>query len=134
MIASCASSCCGWTIDMTGKTIPPDKPGRLALLKPSLLSSPRMQPPPAHPFPYYARMGFNDFKSFYDGLVWDVSLNGTAPNQHLEYVGLQHIYRLEIPIVKKGTTQVIYNYYPATGAPVMHFKEDNASFEMFGVA
>jgi hypothetical protein len=119
---------------MTGQTIPPDKAGRIALLKPSMLTSTLMKFPPAHPFPYYVRYGFPDFETFYSGFDWgDPTVVLENSKQLLKYVGTTFIYRLEIPVVKMGTNQVIFNYYRNSGAAAIHFREDNATYEMFGV-
>jgi hypothetical protein len=123
-----------WKIDMTSQTIPPDKAGRIALLKPSMLTSTLMKFPPAHPFPYYVRYGFPDFETFYSGFDWgDPTVVVENSKQLLKYVGTTFIYRLEIPVVKMGTNQVIFNYYRNSGAAAIHFREDNATYEMFGV-
>ena len=120
-----------WPINMTGLTVPPDKPAQIALLKSLLLKDPKWQDPPAHPFPHYVRYGFDSFVKFFAAFDWDVTFD--KPTQTLNYLGTRFIYRLEIPVVKKGTTDLIYNYYPQSGTPVMNFLEDNAKFEMFGV-
>jgi hypothetical protein len=123
-----------WKIDMTGKMVPSDKAGQLALLQPSMQTDPKMKFPAAHPFPYYVRYGFPDFASFFAAFDWDPTLDIDGSTQTLRFVGTEYIYRLEIPVVKAGTTTLIYNYYPNSGAPTMNFKEDNATYEMFGVA
>jgi hypothetical protein len=123
-----------WKKDMTGLMVPPDKAGQLALLKPSMLTDPKMKFPPAHPFPYYIRYGFPDFDSFFAAFDWDPTLDVDGSNQTLRFVGTEYIYRLEIPVVKKGTTTLIYNYYPNSGTPTMNFKEDNGTYKMFGTA
>ena len=126
--AKCTSRLETWglTVHLAGQTIPPDKPGRMALLRPALLSEPRLKP--GHLFPIYKRLGFADFDSFFDGLTWDVSLQGTD----LIFTGQHFVYTVEIPIVKKGTNKLIYNYYPSSGKPKMNFQEDNAGFVLFG--
>jgi hypothetical protein len=122
-----------WPIDMTGRTVPPDKAGRIALLKSLLQPDPKWKFPPAHPFPYYVRYGFDDFDTFFAAFAWDVTLEVDGSKQTLKYTGTRFIYRVEVPVVKKGTTDLIYNYYPKSGKPVVNFREDNAKFEMFGI-
>jgi hypothetical protein len=123
-----------WNMDMTGQTIPPDDAGRLALLKPSMLTSPLMKFPPAHPFPYYVRYGFPDFDSFFSGFDWGKpSVVTKDSKQFLKFVGTVYIYRLEVPVVQK-TDLLIFNYYPKSGASKMQFHEDNSTFKMFGAA
>jgi hypothetical protein len=120
---------------MTGKTVPKDDAARLALLQPSMQTDARMKFPPQHPFPYYTRYGFPDFASFYAGFDWgSPTLDVDGSKQTLTFVGTEYIYRLEIPVVKTGTSKVIYNYYPNSGAPTMNFQEDNAAYQMFGTA
>jgi hypothetical protein len=121
-----------WKIDMTGKMVPSDKAGQLALLQPSMQTDPKMKFPPAHPFPYYVRYGFPDFASFFAGFDWTPTLVIDGSKQTLTFVGTEYIYRLEIPVVKTGTSTLIYNYYPNSGGPTMNFREDNATYEMFG--
>jgi len=120
-----------WPINMTGLTVPPDKPARIALLKSLLLKDTKWKDPPAHPFPYYVRYGFDGFDKFFAAFDWDVTLDTST--QILNYVGTRFIHRVEVPVVKKGTSELIYNYYPKSGTPVMNFREDNAKFEMFGI-
>jgi hypothetical protein len=126
--ATCSSRVEPFTypVPTAGRAIPPDKPGQIATMKPLLEASPTMQA--THPFPIYVRMGFKDFASFFDGMSWDVTLQG--PN--LEFIGSHFVYTLEIPITKKGTKNLIFNYYPKSGSPTINFAEDNAAFLMFG--
>lgn len=108
--------------------IPPDLPGRIALLQTEMSSDPLFQS--THDYPVYQRMHFSDFNSFFAGFSWAVTLTGNV----LNFVGTHYVYTLLIPVLKPGTTnELIYNYYPVTGAPVMNFAEDNASFKLFGV-
>lgn len=122
-----------WYIDMSNKTIPSDDAGRMALLKPDMLSNPLMEFPKVRPYPYYLRFGFDNFESFFNAFHWSVSQVTKDSKPVLEYMGLICIYRLSIPIVKKGTNDVIFNYYPNSGMPIMNFREDNATYDLFGI-
>ena len=100
-----------------------------------MLESPNMKDPPEpeQPYPYYVRYGFDHFEAFYNAFTWSVSQVTKDSKPFLEYTGLIYIYRLSIPIVKKGTDQVIFNYYPNSGTPIMNFREDNATYDLFGI-
>jgi hypothetical protein len=118
-----------YVLTVTGGPIPPDLPGRVALLQTELASDPKFQS--THAYPIYQRMHFADFNDFFNGFSWRATLQGNT----LNFVGTHYVYTLLIPILKPGTAdELIYNYYPVTGAPVMNFEEDNASFVLFGVA
>ena len=116
-----------WTITNAG-TIPPANADRLTMLKDSMSGAPSMQQ--SHPFPLYARLHFDDFDSFWDGLSWTATVSGSD----LVGVGSHYVYTAAIPILKPGTTtsELVFNVYPASGSPIMNFKEDNAAYDMFG--
>jgi hypothetical protein len=121
-----------WSIDMTGRQVPPDKPGQISLLKSLLLQDRKWKYPPAHEFPYYVRYGFEKFDDFFNGTAWDSNLVVNGSKQTLNYVGTQYIYRVEAPVVKTDTNDLIYNYYPTSGTAIMHFHEVDSVFDMFG--
>ena len=123
-----------WPMDMTGKVVPSDDPARMALLKPDMQRDDRMKFPKVHPYPYYVRYGFDNFEDFYKGFAWSVTLVSENAKQTLMYVGRIYIYRLQIPVVKTGTRDLIFNYYPTSGTPTINFREDNAKYELFGVS
>jgi hypothetical protein len=116
-----------WTMSNV-PTIPPAAADQLTMLKASMSAAPTMQD--THPYPLYARMHFTDFDSFWDGLTWKPSVNGSD----LIGTGTHFVYTLAIPILKPETTtsELLFNFYPVTGTPVMNFKEDNATYDMFG--
>jgi hypothetical protein len=127
--AECRSRAEKYTYDLTVSSgpIPADLPGRVALLQTEMASDPMFQA--SHDYPVYQRMHFTDFNDFFAGFDWACTLNGKT----LNFVGTHYVYTLVIPILKPGTTdELIYNYYPKTGTPVMNFLEDNAAFDLFG--
>ncbi len=128
--AECRSRAERYTYALTVSSgpIPADLPGRVALLQTEMSSDPVFQS--SHDYPVYQRMHFSDFNAFFTGFSWKASLTGKT----LNFVGTHYVYTLVIPILKPATTdELIYNYYPVTGAPVINFLEDNASFKLFGV-
>jgi hypothetical protein len=128
--AQCRSRAEKFTYTVSGlSSIPTSDADRLALIKSGMDSDPMMQD--THPYPLYQRLHFPDFDSLWTGLDWKTSVNGTD----LIAVGTHYVYTLVIPILKPGSTtnELVYNFYPATGTPVMNFLEDNATYNMFGV-
>ena len=121
-----------YTYDLnTGSPPPKGKAAQIAAMRTSLSAEPDMQAPPTHPWPIYQRLHYDTFDDFFDGQNWTVTINGN--DQH--WVGTHFVYTLLIPVVKPGTTdELIYNFYPSSGAPTMNFLEDNAAFPLFGVA
>jgi hypothetical protein len=83
-----------------------------------------------HPYPIYKRHRFDTFQEFFDGMRWK-----RGPKT---WIGSQHFYTLVIPVVKPikeqtvGPNELIFNFYPKTGAPTMNFLEDNAHYQLFG--
>jgi hypothetical protein len=80
-------------------------------------------------YPVYKRYHFQSLQDFVNGWDWTVSQAGT--NQ-LQYVGTRYRYELWIPVTEPGTDRLIYNYYPASGAPIMHFTVNDHP-KLFGV-
>jgi hypothetical protein len=122
-----------YTLGVPG-AIPSSGADRLDLVKTALSSEPFMQgpnDPVPHPYPQYQRLHFADFDDFWNGLTWRVTVN----RSDLVLVGTHYVYTLVIPILKPGTTtrELLFNFYPANGASVMNFEEDNATYDMFGV-
>ena len=58
---------------------------------------------------------------------------GTTKRYSLQYVGSRYRYRLEVPITKPGTNDLIYNFYPDSGTPIVNFSETNDPFKLFGL-
>jgi hypothetical protein len=117
-----------FTLTVNG-TIPTAVPDQLALIKDAIAADATMQA--SHPYPLYKRLHFADFDSFWNGLNWKPSVNGAD----LIGTGTHYVYTITVPILKPGTTnELLFNFYPASGTPVMNFKEDNATYVMFGVA
>src|SRR5262245_48461513 len=83
---------------------------------------------PTHPYPLYHRFHYGSFDEFFDGQTWVLT-------RSKQWVGTHFVYTLLIPVTKPAkppatTDELIFNFYPPTGAPTMNFLEDNA--EMFG--
>jgi len=110
--------------------MPNDDAGKMAFLKEAILSDGRNVA--GHPFPLYVRYGYPDVAAFMKGMTWLVLTDNTDPTL-LKFMGSHYVYTLHIPVVKKGTDKLIYNYYPASGTATINFAEDNTTFVMFGV-
>ncbi len=127
--AQCRSRREEYTYALTGVTPPSGGAAQLTFLQTQMSSDPVFQS--THPYPMYQRMHFANFNDFFNGLSWKITVNGTDLNA----VGSHYVYTVLIPILKPATTDdLLFNFYPASGSPVMNFKEDNAAFTMFGVA
>ena len=88
-----------------------------------------------HDYPVYKRYGFNSLQDFTNGFKWTVKDNpGTTKKYSLTFSGSRYRYRLEVPITKPGTNELIYNYYPDSGSPTINFDETNDPFHLFGTA
>jgi hypothetical protein len=127
--AQCRSRREQYTYALTGTTPPSGAAARLTFLQTEMSSDPVFQP--SHPYPMYQRLHFANFNDFFNGLSWSITVNGT----NLNAVGTHFVYTVLVPILKPGTTdELVFNYYPVSGSPVMNFLEDNAAFTLFGVA
>ena len=116
-------------LSMGTQTIPPDIPGKMALLKPRLQADPREN----SGFPLHARFGFSTLDEWIAGFDWTPVADEADPNnKKIIFLGQFYVYGVKLPIMKSGTNQLIYNYYPTHGTPVMNFLEDNAKFVLFG--
>ncbi len=116
---------------MGTQTIPPDKPGRMAFLKPLLQSDPRE----TSGLPLHARFGFSSLDDWIAGFDWAPIADETDANDRkIIFIGGHFVYGVRLPIMATGTNHLIYNYYPTHGTPRMNFLEDNAKFVMFGSA
>jgi hypothetical protein len=88
-----------------------------------------------HPYPIFTRMRFARFDDFFDGMDW--------VRQGNDWIGTHFVYTLVIPVMKivmppppppappptpVEPNELIFNFYPPTGAPTMHFLEDNPTF------
>lgn len=114
---------------MGTQTIPSDIPGRMAFLKPLLQGDPREK----SAFPLHARFGFSSLDEWIAGFDWTPIVDDADPsNVKLIFIGNHFVYGVRLPVMKSGTKQLIYNYYPTHGTPRMNFLEDNAKFVMFG--
>ena len=100
------------------------------------LLAPRPEYQATHPYPVYQRYQHKNLRDFADGWNWAVKDSpGTKLKYSLQYIGTRYRYRLEIPITKPGTTnELIFNYYPDSGTPVVNFTETNDPFHLFGSA
>jgi hypothetical protein len=127
--AECRSKRETYTYDLNVGTPPPaDKAARLAAMRASLSAEAEQQS--THPYPIYKRLHYDTFDDFFDGQNWTVTINGN--DQH--WAGTHFVYTLVIMVGKPGTPkELIFNFYPSTGAPTMNFLEDNATYSLFGV-
>lgn len=84
-------------------------------------------------YPVYKHYGYTSLEDFTKGFNWKANYQpGTTKKYSLQYVGARYRYRLEVPITKPGTNQLIYNFYPDSGTPMVNFSETNDPFNMFG--
>jgi hypothetical protein len=87
---------------------------------------------PTHPFPIYKRHHYATFDDFFDGCTWEFSKKQNT------WIGRHFVYTLLVPVVKPPkppkteSDELIFNFYPDKGNPIMNFLEDNASFPLFG--
>jgi hypothetical protein len=87
----------------------------------------------AHPYPVFKRYGHKTLADFVNGFNWTVTpQNGKIKTYSLQYVGTRYRYRLEVPITKPGTSELIYNFYPDSGSPTVNFSETSDPFNFFG--
>ena len=111
----------------TGSTIPKDNAAAAAAL---LVSLPSDQTFGDHyAYPVYKRYHFQKLEDFVKGWNWSVSHASTT---ELRFIGTRYRYELWIPVTEPGTDHLIYNYYPETGSPIIHFTVGNQP-KLFGV-
>jgi hypothetical protein len=123
-----------WTFPITFSNVAsmPPKAQWPGLLKPAMQGATRYTS--AHPYPIYVRKHFPDFDSFFAGFTWTPQPDTTSTPPKIVYTGVHYVYTLLIPVTVAGTDdQLIYNFYPTSGPPLMHFKEDNAAYPMFAI-
>jgi hypothetical protein len=91
----------------------PQDPGsntaRRAALQNSLTNNVMFQA--AHPFPVYARFGYQDLNGFVNGWSWNFDFR----NHTLSCHGTRHDYRLIVPVLDRQTNNLLFNFYPAVG-------------------
>jgi hypothetical protein len=87
----------------------------------------------SHPYPVFKRYGHNTLADFTNGFKWTMTYSpGKTKQNSLQYIGSRYRYRLEVPITKPGTTELIFNFYPDSGTPTVNFSELNDPFNFFG--
>jgi hypothetical protein len=87
----------------------------------------------SHPYPVFKRYGHKKLTDFTNGFKWKMTDSpGKTKQYSLQYVGSRYRYRLEVPITKPGTNELIYNFYPDSGASTINFSETNDPFNFFG--
>jgi hypothetical protein len=93
----------------------------------------RLEYQDTHPYPVFKRYGHKNLTDFTNGFKWTVTDSpGKTKTYSLQYVGTRYRYRLEVPITKPGTNELIYNFYPDSGASTINFSETNDPFRFFG--
>jgi hypothetical protein len=112
-----------------GNTVPANDTAAAAALLLTLPNDPTFDV--HYGYPVYQRYHFATLSDFTKGWHWRVSSVGT--NQ-LRYIGTRYRYEMWIPVTVPGTDQLIYNYYPQSGAPTIHFTESNVPYKLFGIA
>lgn len=87
----------------------------------------------SHPYPVFKRYGHKTLADFTNGFQWKMTDSpGKTKQYSLQYIGSRYRYRLEAPITKPGTNELIYNFYPDSGSPTVNFTELNDPFNFFG--
>ena len=100
----------------------------LALVPQALAQEPDFQD--NHPYPVFRRHHFKTRQAFIDGFKWKPTV---MSSNTVTFTGTRYRYELHIPIMKPGTDELIYNFYPTTGTPIINFTESNQPFKLFGV-
>jgi hypothetical protein len=115
-------------VQVTG-TIPPDDPGKIALVPLALPSVNNFKS--THLYPVYTRYHFQNLTDFVNGITWTPTV---LPGNVVQFVGKRYRYELHIPVLKPGTPdELIYNFYPVSGTPIINFNESNTPYKLFGV-
>jgi hypothetical protein len=83
-----------------------------------------------HPYPVFKRHHFKTRQAFIDGFRWKPTL---VANNTVNFIGTRYRYELHVPVLKPGTDELIYNFYPNPGTPVINFTESNQPYKLFGV-
>jgi len=113
-------------VELTGQ-MPATEAGQLALVPQALGQEPDFQD--NHPYPVFRRHHFSTRQAFIDGFRW----KPTVQKNVVTFVGTRYRYELHVPVLKPGTNELIYNFYPKTGTPIINFTERNQPFKLFGV-
>ena len=115
-------------VHVTG-TIPPDDAGKIALVPLALANVNNFKS--THLYPVYTRYHFQKLEDFVAGITWKPNV---LPGNVLQFVGKRYRYELHIPVLKPGTPdELIYNFYPVAGTPIINFNESNTPYKLFGV-
>ncbi len=81
----------------------------------------------------YLNTNLDDFTKGWNWKLPDDPPAGQRLKYSLQYSGYRYRYRLEIPITKPGTNELIYNYYPTNGStPIVNFSETDDPYNFFG--
>jgi hypothetical protein len=116
-------------VHVTGGPMPTDKAGQIALVPLALAQQDTFKD--SHAYPIYKRYHFKKLDYFVKGLKWKPTVQ---PGNVLLFSGKRYRYELHIPVVKPGTAdELIYNYYPVNGTPIINFSENNQPYELFGI-
>jgi hypothetical protein len=118
----------GFKVHVTGGPIPQDEAGKIALVPQALAARDDCKAPPDHPYPIYTRLHFKSRDDFANGMKWKPT---EQPGNILLFVGKRYRYELHIPVVKPAN-DLIYNYYPTSGTPIINFSEIKQP-ELFGI-
>lgn len=86
----------------------------------------------SHPFPVYKRYHHDSLSEFIASWMWRAN-GANGKFTIVTYVGSRSRYEIWVPITKPGTNELIYNYFPESGAPTINFDESNQPFKLFGV-
>ena len=117
-----------YLFDVELDSVPTGDAALLALVPQALAQEPDFQD--NHPYPVFRRHHFKTRQAFIDGFQWRPTV---MPNNTVSFVGTRYRYELHIPVLKPGTAELIYNFYPITGTPIINFTESNQPFKLFGV-
>lgn len=117
-----------YLFDVELDPLPTGDAALLALVPLALAQDPDFQD--NHPYPVFRRYHFKTRQAFIDGFQWRPTV---MPKNTVSFVGTRYRYELHIPVLKPGTAELIYNFYPITGAPIINFTESNQPYKLFGV-
>ena len=113
-----------------GGSIPTDQTALLAFVEQALGKDPAFGPVSAtNPYPIYKRYLSNSLHEFVLAWKWAVT---AASGGKFNFAATRYRYDVIIPVTSSSTsTDLIYNYYPASGGPTINFSESDA--RLFGV-
>jgi hypothetical protein len=111
-------------------SVPTDPTALLTFVEQALGKDPAFGPlSTTNPYPVYQRFLSNSLHEFVLAWKWVVTAAGGGK---FNFAATRYRYDLTIPVTSSSTsTDLIYNYYPASGSPKINFSESDT--RLFGV-